>query len=439
VQIVVSFKASPKVAATPTMSGSFSDVVSTVKEAESSVPEEVQIGVKAAQGTYVACTMCRMWRKSEQEIKVQELRRVLSRHLESRGISVGNLSMYRRSHDVLNASEPKYTQLGTAWEIISTYQEARRTKLLGCRLNLKPCMTYSKEDARTMACEILKRWIETQCNNADVPANELEGFRNVCRGLADLESVFKPGNRLSFCNTMARVSEFLENALQQRLNTTRACLEILNDMKNAAYHFVRDVVVFLLCAGTNFAPPGPIHTSSMVMLRSTTAPKPKVWLSEKSAQEASEKMHSAWQTDCGRLLHLCLLSEQCLTLSRMVENGAVHMGIGCEGALPIRIHASARNLPKIDVLGWVDPYLKFRVEHGSGSNMVELSRSETEKLKNQRNPDWKPMEVAVPMSSLAALSSSDNHLTDEPVSKAVALRIKVTNSSITKDKTFAEA
>jgi hypothetical protein len=282
-----------------------------------------------------------------------------------------------------------------------------------------------------MACEFIKRWLETQCNNADVSANELEGFRNVCRGLADLNSVFKPGNQLTFCNTMARVSEFLENALQQRLNTTRACLEILNDMKNASYHFVRDVIVFLQSAGTNFTPPSPIHASSMVMLRSTTAPKPKVWLAEKSAQEASEKMRSAWQTDCGRLLHLCLVSEQCLMLSRMVENGAVDMGVGCEGALPVRIHASARNLPKIDVLGWVDPYLKFRVEHGSGPNMVELARNETEKLRNQRNPDWMPVEVAIPMAF--------PNISDEPVNKAVSLRIKVTNSNMSKDKTFAEA
>lgn len=412
------------------MSRIFADAVSVAKEVDSVVPDEVELSVKAAQGTYVACSMCRMWRRSEQELKVQELRRILSRHLESRGFAVGDLSNYRRSHAMLAAIEPKYTQLGTAWEIIAKYQDARRTKILGCRVNLKPCIHYNY-DARTMACEFIKRWLETQCNNADVSANELEGFRNVCRGLADLGMVFKPGNQLTFCNTMARVSEFLENALQQRLNTTRACLEILNDMRNAAYHFVRDVVVFLQCAGTNFTAPDPIHSSSMVMLRSTTAPKPKVWLSEKSAQEASERMRSAWQTDCGRLLHLCLVSEQCLMLSRMVENGAVDMGVGCEGALPLRIHASARNLPKLDVVGWVDPYLKFRVEHGCGPNMVELSRNNTERLKNQRNPDWKPVEVAIPMAFPTT--------TDEPASKAVALRIKVTNSNMSKDKTFAEA
>jgi len=315
------------------------------------------------------------------------------------GFDINDLRLTLRE---LTATVPAYPPMRLAFDAIHVYQSKRKgTACYGTvRTRRLGCTDAFDADPRTVACEFLKFWIREKIADRDIQACELLAYRNFCRGFLNYAEIIDDRNKISFCQTMAHVSGHLDDVLRLRLRELRSGSQLMERLHGEAYHFALYAVKVSLLVGTHIAAPDVQHSlDSLALLRRTALPGSL--LNSEFDKKLAAKMESAWQTDCGRLVRLLLITPH---MERLItaREGALSPE---QATIPLTVVVErAENLPDVQAFDIVSPYVKVKVLRGG----EVLSRARTT-VQGDRNPNWNErLIVEMPVADVVGGKVADN-------------------------------
>jgi len=282
----------------------------------------------------------------------------------------------------LSATAPAYPPMKLAFDAIHVYQSQRKgsTAFGVMRTHRRGSATGADADPRTVTCELLKYWIREKIQDRDIDACEVFAYRNFCRGFLNYPAVFKQRNRMSFCRAMAHVACHLDEVLWLRLRDLRSGTQLFERLHGEAYHFVLHALkIPILVASHIEAPNVQYSLDSLALLRRTALPTSL--LTSEFHKRLAEKMESAWQTDCGRLIRLLLSTPHMERLSAAREGPLPSE----EATVPWSVVVQrAENLPKVQRFENIAPYVKVKVMR----NGQRLGKATTSVRNEDCNPRW---------------------------------------------------
>jgi len=338
-------------------------------------------GATVATGYYLN-GLADSYKSSKHKAQSEVISELVRRHLAAQDVPLPSgfdLQELRMTHVGLGTTAPIFPPMKLAFDAICRYQ-TKRKKTVGCIRTHAGTSSFD-EDPRTVVCEFLKFWIREKILDRDIEAYEVMAYRDFCRGILNYPDVFKMSNTMSFCKAMAYVASNLDEVLKLRLRQMRSATHLFERLHGEAYHFALHAVKIPLLVATDIDPPNIQYSmESLTLLRRTALPANL--LASEFHRNLAKKMEAAWQTECGCLIRL-LLSTPHMERLCAAREGALPPE---EATVPFMVVVQrAENLPDVQVLGVLDPYVKVKVTRDG----EKLCKAKTTVKVERHNPKWR--------------------------------------------------
>jgi len=103
-----------------------------------------------------------------------------------------------------------------------------------------------KTDARTRACEVIKKYIHSRMMVETLEERELRNYKEFCHAIIQRADLFPPKNTCSFVQTMAEVYQLLDALHVKVLKESTTCATMLQNVLSLGKNLLSDVLGYLV-------------------------------------------------------------------------------------------------------------------------------------------------------------------------------------------------